>query len=203
VQTWDASTAAQKALSTVFRSEQRFGVVHLIDILLGANNQKIQQFGHQNLSTYGIGKELDANTWRSVFRQLVVRGYLSVDVDHYGALKLTESCRPILNGQQNLQLRRDIAEASAKKSGKGGVKKARVEVDQVDMPLWLKLKACRKRLADENNVPAFVVFSDATLQEMLNLQPTNKEQMLEVTGVGLTKFDRFGYEFLSVLAQVD
>jgi len=200
VVTWDASIVAQKALSTIYRSGQKFGVVHLIDILLGANNKKIQQFNHQNLSTYGIGKELDINTWRSVFRQLVVGGYLSVDVDNYGALKLTETCRPILNGQQNLELRKDAAESLSNK-GKGKSKKQKIDIEQVDMPLWLKLKACRKRLADENNVPAFVVFSDATLQEMLIHQPTNKSQMLDISGVGLTKYERFGDAFLAVLSE--
>jgi ATP-dependent DNA helicase RecQ len=200
VKTWDASTAAQKALSTVYRSEQRFGAVHLIDILLGSNNQKIKQFNHQHLSTYGIGKELDANTWRSVFRQLVVRGFLNVDAANFGALKLSETSRPILTGQENLQLRQDVAEAISQKS-KGKTKKAKITVDEVDMPLWLKLKACRKQLADENNVPAFVVFSDATLLAMLNQQPTNKQQMLAISGVGATKFDRFGDEFLTVLGE--
>ncbi|NQY63515.1 MAG: DNA helicase RecQ [Alteromonadaceae bacterium] len=202
VETWDASVAAQKALSTVYRSGQRFGVVHLMDILLGANNQKIKQFSHQNLSTYGIGKELDANTWRSVFRQLVVRGYLMVDVENYGSLKLTESCRSVLNGQQSLQLRKDIFESAGAKSGGKG-KKQKIDIEEMDMPLWLKLKACRKRLAEEHNVPAFVVFSDATLKEMLNHHPSNEEEMLAITGVGVTKFERFGEQFLAVLSEVD
>ena len=202
VDTWDASTAAQKALSTVYRSDQRFGVVHLIDILLGASNQKIKQFSHQKLSTYGIGKELDANAWRSVFRQLVVRGFLSVDADNYGAVKLTESCRRLLNGQQALQLRRDVAESIASgASGNQRAKKQKIAIEEVDMPLWLKLKACRKRLADENNVPAFVVFSDATLQEMLINQPCNQAQMLAISGIGITKFERFGDAFLAVLTE--
>jgi len=200
VETWDGAVAAQKALSTVYRSEQRFGVVHLIDILLGANNQKIKQFNHQNLSTYGIGKELDANTWRSVFRQLVVRGFLSIDADNYGAVKLTETCRPLLNGKQALLLRKDVAQTMARKSsGSKTSKKQKIAVEEVDMPLWLKLKACRKRLADETNVPAFVVFSDATLHEMLTYQPCNEEQMLAISGIGITKFERFGAEFLAVL----
>ena len=197
VETWDGAVAAQKALSTVYRSEQRFGVIHLIDILVGANTQKIKQFGHQNLSTFGIGKELDANTWRSVFRQLVVRGYLSVDVDNYGALKLCDSCRPLLNGQQGLELRKDVSQVIA--LGKTKAKKQKVAIEEFDMPLWIKLKTCRKRLADENNVPAFVVFSDATLQEMLTRQPQNKQQMLAISGVGITKFERFGIHFLNVL----
>jgi len=198
VKTWDASVAAQKALSTVYRSEQRFGAVHLIDILIGSNNQKIKQFNHQNLSTFAIGKELDTNTWRSVFRQLVVRGFLSVDADNFGALKLNETSRPILTGQERLQLRQDVAE-SISNNNKGTTKKSKIAVDPIDMPLWLKLKACRKQLADENNVPAFVVFSDATLLEMLNQHPMNKQQMLAITGIGLTKFDRFGHEFLQIL----
>ena len=205
VVTWDGSMAAKKALSTVYRSEQRFGAVHVIDILLGAKNQKIKQFGHDKLSTYGIGKELDVTAWRSVFRQLVVRGYLSVDADNFGALKLEESCRPILNGQQGLLLRKDTVDNSGTGTSTNGQanKKAikqKIEIEEVDMPLWLKLKACRKRLADENNVPAFVVFSDATLQEMLIQHPTNQQQMLAISGIGVTKFDRFGAEFLTVLA---
>ncbi len=202
VATWDGAIAAQKALSTVYRSDQRFGVMHLIDILLGSNNQKIKQFGHQNLSTYGIGKELDANTWRSVFRQLVVRGFLLVDVDNYGAVKLTESCRLLLQGKQELLLRRDVAESmSSNLQGNKKSKKQKIAIEEVDMPLWLKLKACRKRLADENNVPAFVIFSDATLQEMLIHQPCNEEQMLAITGIGLVKLERFGADFLAVLTQ--
>jgi len=200
VKTWDASVAAQKALSTVYRSEQRFGAVHLIDILIGSSNQKIKQFNHQDLSTYGIGKEIDTNTWRSVFRQLVVRGFLTVDVENFGALKLNETSRPILTGKENLQLRQDVAESiSNNGNSKGSTKKVKVAVDPIDMPLWLKLKACRKQLADENNVPAFVVFSDSTLLEMLNNHPANKQQMLAITGIGLTKFDRFGANFLQVL----
>ncbi len=198
VETWDGAVAAQKALSTVYRSEQRFGVIHLIDILLGSNNQKIKQFGHQNLSTYGIGKELDASTWRSVFRQLVVHGYLAVDANNYGALKLCDSCRPLLNGKQGLALRKDVVKSI--ETDKSQNKSQKVAIEEVDKPLWLKLKACRKRLADENNVPAFVVFSDATLKEMVTYQPTNQKQMLKITGVGITKFERFGVHFLNILA---
>ena len=197
VDTWDGSVAAQKALSTVYRSDQRFGVIHLVDILLGSNNQKIKQFGHQNLSTYGIGKELDATTWRSVFRQLVVRGYLSVDIDNYGALKLSDSCRPLLSGQQGLKLRKDVTQVIA--LGNDKIKKQKLAIEEVDIPLWIKLKACRKRLADENNVPAFVVFSDATLREMITCLPKNQDQMLAISGVGITKFERFGSYFLDAL----
>jgi len=197
VDTWDGSVAAQKALSTVYRSDQRFGVIHLVDILLGSNNQKIKQFGHQNLSTYGIGKELDATTWRSVFRQLVVRGYLSVDIDNYGALKLSDSCRPLLSGQQGVKLRKDVTQVIA--LGNDKIKKQKLAIEEVDIPLWIKLKACRKRLADENNVPAFVVFSDATLREMITCLPKNQDQMLAISGVGITKFERFGSYFLDAL----
>jgi len=134
-----------------------------------------------------------------VFRQLVVRGFLSVDVENFGALKLNETSRPILTGKENLQLRQDVAESISNNGNKGSAKKAKISVDPIDMPLWLKLKACRKQLADEHNVPAFVVFSDATLLEMLSQHPTNKQQMLAISGIGLTKFDRFGMEFLQVL----
>ncbi|NRB77582.1 MAG: DNA helicase RecQ [Saccharospirillaceae bacterium] len=197
VKTWDASVAAQKALSTVYRSEQRFGATHLIDILMGSNNQKIKQFHHDKLSTYGIGSDLNSGTWKSVFRQLVIKGFLRVDHEQYGALKLTDSCRPVLKGQQTIMLRQDSIE---KVKGKTSSKKAMQlkNIDPEDLKLWAKLKQTRKRIADELNVPAFVVFSDATLLDMMDVHPTSHAEMLKVSGVGENKLERFGDVFIEV-----
>lgn len=196
IETWDGSQAAQKALSCVFRSGQRFGVNHLIDVLLGKETEKISQFNHMQLSTYGIGKELDATQWRSVYRQLVARGYLTVDMAGYGSLLLTEKCRPVLRGEEKLSLRKDSkAESFARKkvsSQQGALAKG-------DEQLWEALRACRKRLAEEQGVPPYVIFHDATLMEMVARLPQTTSQLSEISGVGSSKLERYGDEFLEVL----
>ena len=193
-QTWDASEAVRMALSCVYRTGQRFGAGHVIDVLRGSSNEKINSFGHQQLNTYGIGKHLTADEWRSVFRQLVARGLLDVDPNGFGSLLLNDSCRAILRGEEKIQLRRDIkvtANAVARKQG--------VAVDAEDQPLWNALRACRKRLAEEHGVPPYVIFHDATLREMLERRPTSPANLLLITGVGDSKLKRFGDEFLAVI----
>ncbi|VUD53746.1 ATP-dependent DNA helicase RecQ [Thalassocella blandensis] len=193
--TWDATQAAQKALSCVYRTGQRFGAGHIIDVLRGADNEKIRRFSHSNLSTYGIGRELSTTQWRSVMRQLMVLGYLQVDEDAFGSLRLTDSCRTILRGEKKLFLREDVNHA------KRAIKPARAQQDiaDEDLPLWQALRQCRKRLADEQNVPPYVIFSDATLKEMLLHRPLTSMEMLSINGVGDVKLERFGDEFLEVL----
>lgn len=192
-ETWDASEAVKMALSCVYRSEQRFGAGHVIDILRGSENDRIRSFGHDTLSTYGIGKHLSADEWRSVFRQLVARGLLDVEAQ-YGSLRLTESCREILRGDAPISLRKDI-----KMSATRFAKQKGVLVDEEDQPLWNALRACRKRLAEENNVPPYVIFHDATLREMLEQRPSRLNDLLSITGIGESKLERFGEEFLDVI----
>ena len=198
-ETWDASEAAQKVLSAIYRSGQRFGVAHIIDILTGKETEKVLQHQHQVLSTFGIGAEIGEAQWRSVIRQLVVRGLLKVDIEGYSAIQLTEACRPILRGEQSLFLRYDIVTAPTTK----GSKKARIK--EVVLPehqqLWEDLRACRKRIADENNVPPYVVFHDATLKEMLDQRPMSRMDLLTITGVGQSKLDKFGNEFIDVICR--
>ncbi len=200
VASWDATEAARMALSCVYRTGQRFGVNHIIDVLRGADNQKIRQFHHNNLSTWGIGTDLDANQWRSVFRQLVARGYLKVDVDGYGALHLTESCRPILRGEEDVHLREDAKEkpATGPKTSRPGKDTAIPEEDQ---PLWQALRARRKRIADEHGVPPYVIFHDATLMDMLARRPLRENDLLSVSGVGESKLEKYGAEFLEVIQE--
>ncbi len=197
---WDGTVAAQKALSTVYRTEQRFGVNHLVDVLLGKDNDRMKQFGHHNVSTYGIGKELDANQWRSVFRQLVARAYLSVDVSGFGGLKLAEKARPVLRSEETISLRREAKESAAQQSG---TRKARNKhnIAEEDKALWDALRQCRKELADEQSVPPYVIFHDATLMEMLRYRPLDGEQMLAISGVGAAKMERYGHAFIEVIRQ--
>ena len=197
-QTWDATEPVRMSLSCVYRTGQRFGAGHVIDVLRGSSNEKINSFNHQTLSTYGIGKHLTADEWKSIVRQLVARGLLDVDAQAYGGLKLNDACREILRGEEKIQLRREIkasATAVARKQG--------VVVDAEDQGLWNALRACRKRLAEEHGVPPYVIFHDATLREMLEFRPTTASQLLSITGVGQSKLERFGDEFLEVIREAE
>jgi ATP-dependent DNA helicase RecQ len=195
-ETWDATEAARKALSAAWRTGQRFGVNHLIDVLRGSNSDKIFQFEHQNLPVYGIGDQLDNNQWRSVFRQLVARGYMSVDMERYGALRLEEKCRPLLRGEEAIELRKDIKLKSSK------AKKPKVELaSDADVDLFEALRACRKQFADELNVPPYMIFHDSTLQEMCISKPRNMDEFAEISGVGEQKLEKYGPGFLAAIAE--
>ena len=195
VETWDASIVAQKALSCVYKTEQRFGVNYLIEVLLGKENERIKQFGHNALTLFGIGAELNAIQWRSVFRQLIARNLLSVDIEGFGSLRLTEQCRPILRGEETLMLRKDNKQESSQQRGR----KAKNNVKQEDNLLWEALRACRKKISDELDVPPYVIFHDAALMEMLGRQPQNKEQFSKITGVGEKKLASYSEAFLTVI----
>ena len=199
-ETWDATEATRKLLSCIYRTGQRFGANHVIDVLRGSESEKIQRAGHTQVSTYGIGKELDNRQWRSVLRQLVALGYVSVNAEAYGALQLTEQCRAVLKGEASLQLRRDTTPVSTGSRGRKGIN---ADISDADLPLWQALKACRKRLADEHGVPPYVVFHDATLRDMLEQRPTSASEMLAISGVGDSKLERFGADFLEVLADAE
>jgi ATP-dependent DNA helicase RecQ len=194
-ETWDATVAAQKALSCVHRTNQRFGVNYLIDVLIGKESDRITQFGHNTLSVYGIGKEYDARQWRSIFRQLISRNLLSVDYEGHGSLRLTEHCRPVLRSEETLLFRKESKRAQSSRKGR---KSYDTESGSNNI-LWDALRACRKRLAEENNVPPFVIFHDATLSEMMERQPANREQLLRISGVGESKLEKYGEDFLAVI----
>lgn len=195
IETWDGSQAAQKALSCVFRTGQRFGVGHIIDVLRGGDTDKIRQWQHDQISTYGIGKDIDTSQWRSVFRQLVSRAYLQVDMDAYGALKLSDKCRPLLRGEETIFLRRDAKEATRKR------KKVSEHSDltESDRELWDALREKRKRLADSQGVPPYVIFHDASLMEMMHYRPNSLAAMLRINGVGDAKLEKYGQQFLEVI----
>ncbi len=195
---WDASVAAQKALSCVYRSGQRFGVGHLIDILRGGENDKIRQFGHTELSTYGIGKDLDARTWRSVFRQLVAASLLEVDSEAYGGLRLTDGSREVLKGQRKVMMRRESPKARERdRSGQ----RTGLSVLPEDLALFNALRSLRAELAKEQNVPAFVIFHDSTLRNIAEQRPTSIDALGRVGGIGGTKLARYGERLVDIVRE--
>jgi len=197
VETWDASVVAQKALSCVYKTEQRFGVNYLIDVLIGKDNARIKQFGHDQTSVYGIGKELDAIQWRSIFRQLIARNLLSVDIEGYGNLRLTESCRSVLRGEETLMLRKETKAEKSKARGR----KSKHNVKEEHNALWEALRACRKTLADEHKVAPYMIFHDASLMEMLEARPSTPAQFSKINGVGEQKLKKYADAFLQVIGQ--
>ena len=191
-ESYDATVDAQKALSCVFRVGQRFGVGHVVDVLRGAQTQRIFDLKHDKLSTYGIGAEKVADAWSSLIRQLIHRGYLVQDVASYSVLKLTSAARPLLRGEESLVL------AKPRIRVKTLQKKGRAQVGDFDYDddLFDVLRIRRKRLADEAGVPPYVIFGDATLAEMAAKMPTDEESFLSINGVGKHKLQRFGSEFI-------
>ena len=200
VDTWDATQAVQMALSCVYRTGQRFGVLHLIDVLLGKSTPRVEQFQHHQLSTFGIGKALSQQQWSSVYRQLVAGGYLESDIEAYGGLKLAEAARAVLKGESDVWLRRDAEVVSARVSKAERGARAKEGYEEVsDNPLWHALKAKRMELARDQGVPPYVIFHDSTLLEILNQKPTSLIEMSQITGIGQAKLMRYGDAFLEVL----
>jgi ATP-dependent DNA helicase RecQ len=194
-ETWDATTAAQKALSCVHRTGQRFGVTYLVDVLLGKEDERIRRFGHDKLSTYGIGSELNQSEWRDHYRQLIARGLLAVDIEGHGGLQLTEQSRPVLRGEQPLHLRKFTRKARAK----GRERKANRFGDPANSKLWQALRNRRQQLADEQGVPAYMIFHDATLAEMVENRPQTLAQLSNISGIGERKLADYGEAFSEVL----
>ncbi len=203
VQTWDATEPARQALSTVYRTGQRYGVGHLVDVLMGRDNEKVRNFGHEKLAVYGVGKAMAEGEWRSLFRQLVARGLVDIDLEGYGGLRLSDTCRPLLRGEVNLQLRRDLKPQTSAKSGSSGGSPASQLVRGEEREQWEALRALRRKLAEEHSVPPYVIFPDSTLLEMLRSQPTSLSEMGRVSGVGARKLERYGQAFLEVLGGGD
>jgi ATP-dependent DNA helicase RecQ len=193
--TWDATTVAQQLLSCIYRTGQRFGAGHVIDVLLGKTTDKVRQHNHTQTSTFGIGADTSAQRWRSVLRQLMVRGFVHADSERYGALTLTSASRPLLRGELVLRLREDpeTKERSKRK------RPPRAEVSAENEELWGALREVRTRLAKEQGIPPYAVFHDATLLEMIEWRPISLGAMRSINGVGEVKLERYGEEFLAVI----
>lgn len=197
--TFDATIAAQKALSCVFRVGQRFGIAHVVDVLCGANTERIRALGHDRLSTYNLGAGQSREFWTDLLRQLIHRGFLEQDMANYSVLRLTETARPLLRGEQSLQLpapREKLPTAKGLRKGRGPAAGEQPELFQA-------LRQLRKTLADRDGVPPFVVFNDATLLEMAAIRPQSLAALHQINGVGQTKLARYGAAFLQLLQQQD
>ncbi|MDW7709755.1 MAG: DNA helicase RecQ [Deferrisomatales bacterium] len=197
VETWDGTLAAQKALSCVYRTGQRFGVAHLVDVLLGRETERVRRWGHGRVSTFGIGAELEPAAWRSVFRQLVAGGLAAVDHDGHGALRLTGKSRGVLRGEERVLLRRD---RSGRRSLRGARPRgARVGGSEAGERLFARLRALRLELARAQGVPPYVIFHDTVLREMAERVPETLAELAGIPGVGERKLARYGRAFLEAL----
>ncbi len=197
-ETWDATEDAQKALSTVFRTGQRFGVAYLIKVLLGKSDDRIVQFGHDKVSTWGIGDNLKNNEWSSLFRQLISQGFLNTNSE-YGGVELTEKSRPLLRGEETL-IARKYRKPEKEKSSGGKGKNRKTDLRSVDEELFGALRECRTELANDQGVPSFVIFSDASLIEMARKRPQTDETFKFISGVGDMKLERYGAKFMGVIS---
>jgi ATP-dependent DNA helicase RecQ len=193
---------AQKLFSAILRTGQRFGAGHLIDVLRGHATDRTAKLGHQHLPTFGVGADLDEKTWRSVARQLVAMGMLHADPHAYGALRLTSAARPVLKGESRLELRRTSAIA-VRAGRKTRAATSGAPLGSSAESLFQALRAERKRIADEQGVPAYVVLHDSALRELAQLRPQDRKGLLLVSGIGLTKAERYGERLLAVIRSID
>jgi len=212
-QTWDATLQSRQALSAVYKTGNRFGATHVIDVLLGKMSDRMVQFNHHKLSVFGIGQDTNNQTWRGIFRQLTALGYLHADMAGFGGLSVTELSRAVLKGEVPVTLRVDTS-ADAAKADKPArraaqeksvlrAKKNGLSITADDEPMWQMLRDARTRIAKEQGVPPYVIFHDTTLQEMLRVMPRDKAEMSAISGVGSAKLERYGQAFIDVIVAAD
>ena len=192
---WDGTQAAQKALSAIFRTGMRFGVSHLTDILRGKASDKVKQWHHDQLPTFGVGSDLDDHAWKSIFRQLAAAGLIHVDMAEYGALQLTETAREVLKGQRTVQLRR----AARRKTVQPKTRQVFSDLSAADESLFQQLRAWRSDTAREQGVPAYVILHDKTLRELAEVRPVSRNLLSTVTGMGSAKIEHYGEELLALI----
>jgi ATP-dependent DNA helicase RecQ len=206
VQRWDGTVAAQKALSAVYRTGQRFGVQYVIDVLTGHETDRIIEWGHHLIKTFGVGKDMSRNAWASIFRQLVAGGYLAVDVEGHGGLRFGPKAVPLVKGEATVEFRQDREAKRASRKTAGGAagqtrRAAPGDLNGTDAVLFDALRALRMELAKEQGLPPYVIFHDATLVAMARGRPDSREELAEIPGVGRSKLDRYGDLFLDVIAR--
>ncbi|MNI21596.1 ATP-dependent DNA helicase RecQ [compost metagenome] len=200
VDTWDGTEAAIKALAAIYRTGERFGTGHLIDVVIGNDNEKTRRFGHTEMPVFGAGKDLPMRTWQSVYRQLLAAGLIRVDHDAFGALKLEPEARAVFRHEREVRFRKDRptgrkADRILSTSAKG----ARADLDEADAVLFEALRRKRTEIAKELSIPPYVVFADTTLVGLAKRKPTSHDAMLEVSGIGQTKLERYGDAFLDII----
>jgi len=201
VEGWDGTRVAQKALYCVSQTGQRFGAMHLTDILVGKSTEKVRQHQHDCLSWFGGGKELEAEEWPSVFRQLVAMGLLSVDMERHGALKLNAEYHEVMQGYREVRLRKDPKPEKKRTKSEKRSARSLAACPPEDQPLFEALRELRLGLSKDADVPPFVIFHDSALREMAHLRPTTIAKFAEMPGVGTTKLHRYGEEFVSLIRQ--
>jgi len=208
-ESWDGTVPAQKLLSTVVRLEQRgqrYGVGHLVDILRGKSTPRVQQLGHESLSTFGVGADLSDGEWRGVVRQLLAAELLGVDTDGYGTLRLAPASAEVLRGEREVRLRREVERAPRSRGSRderAGRRAVAADLDGPDAELFERLRAWRAGAAREQGVPAYVVFHDATLRAVVERRPTSLQELGTISGVGAAKLDRYGAGLLAALEGTD
>ena len=191
---FEATEAVRKALSAMLRSDERFGGGHVIDILLGNKTDKICAHGHDFLSTFGVGKEFSKSQWQAIFRQMMGHDLIRPDSSRHGALRMTDAALPLLRGAASLTLRADTVKSAPP------ARRVKALVSEDDAPLLSALRAKRRVLAEAANVPAYIIFNDKTLIEMAETRPASLDDMARISGIGTKKLDRFGQDFLQVIA---
>jgi ATP-dependent DNA helicase RecQ len=190
---FDGTQPVRMALSAILRTDEWYGAGHLIDILLGNQTDRIREKGHDTLPTFGVGREYDKRQWQAIFRQMMGHDLIRPNPDRHGALTMTDSARPILRGEAQIDLRRDTIRDAPRRPA------VKALVAEEDAPLLSALKAKRRALAEAANVPAYVIFNDRTLIEMAERRPANLDQMAGISGVGAKKLERYGDTFLQVI----
>jgi len=187
-------------LSAVYRTGQRFGAVHLIEVLRGKAAERITRWGHNQLNVFGIGADLDEPAWRNVFRQLIALGLIEVDYSAHGALKLTEASRPVLKGEQQVAMRHL---STGRKSGKkrSSVTAGNIELSSADNALLDRLKEWRRNEAQSQGVPAYVILHDSSLTEMAGLRPASDDALAQIGGIGAKKLERYGAALIKLIAE--
>ncbi|PYE37504.1 ATP-dependent DNA helicase RecQ [Rhizobium sp. PP-F2F-G38] len=200
VETWDGTEAAIKALAAVYRTGERFGAGHVIDVLTGTVNEKTTRFGHADMPVFGAGKEIAAKTWQSILRQLLAAGFLSVDHAAFGALKLEPTARAVFKKETEVRFRKDRpTSAKAARNARSPAAKEKAALDGSDLELFEALRAERADIARGMNVPPYVVFPDTTLIALAKMRPDDADDLLDVPGIGQSKKERFGEQFLEVI----
>ena len=198
-ETVPATEAGQKFISAIYRTGQYFGVGHIVDILTGKLTSKIEQLGHDQLPTFGVGKDFEVNDWKSIARQLMARGFIVSDME-YGALKITDQGFLLLKNQDKFNYRPDVVFKVEKKSKNKKTRQAVKELAGEEQDLYLQLKSFRKEIAAERSVPAYIIFSDKSLIDMAENKPVTLDQFGEIFGVGEGKKKEFGNQFIEFIS---
>jgi ATP-dependent DNA helicase RecQ len=201
VETWDGTEAAIKALAAVYRTGERFGTGHVIDVLMGTVNEKTERFGHIDMPVFGAGKDIPSRTWQSIFRQLLANGFISIDHTAFGAMKLQEQARAVFKRERQVFFRKDRPETGRRGKKAGRPEKQAHGLSGEAQALFDALRAARTRIAKELGVPPYVVFPDTTLIAFATERPRNHRDLLGISGVGQSKLDRYGDAFLAVISE--